>query len=267
MQFVMKRLLIAFLLFLPGIIVSCRKEVQPADEPEEQKDPSPVYLEVDLSTLSYPEPEAVDLGLSVKWATFNLGASKDYEPGYYYAWGETTPKASFSWDNYEYSNSKGNGFSKYCYSGAASWWTGSGETPDDMIELLPGDDAVRVNLGGKWRMPTRWELWELCDFVSNGDGEIKYEKVNDASGKPVHGARISNKITGKSIFLPSAGRVDGTLIESHGSYCYYWTSSLTRGGINGPAGSYFIGLEGTVETVNEWTCGRYYGLPIRPVCD
>ena len=260
----MNRPLITLLFFLPAILFSCRKE-EPDDNGQVTE---PVYLEVNLSSLSYPTPEAVDLGLSVKWASCNLGAHKDYETGYYFAWGETVPKASFSWGNYAYGNSGGNGFSKYCYSGAESWWIGAGETPDGLIELTPGDDAVKANLGGKWRMPTRWELWELWDFVANGDGQLKYERRPGASGKStVFGAVISNKTTGKSIFLPSAGRVDGTLIESFGGYCYYWTSSLTRGGADGPAGAYFIGIDGTLEVVNEWTCGRFYGMPIRPVCD
>ena len=33
--------------------------------------------------------EFVDLGLSVKWATMNIGADKIIEPGGYFAWGET----------------------------------------------------------------------------------------------------------------------------------------------------------------------------------
>lgn len=235
--------------------------LQPANVPSEQ------YLTLDLTDLSYPEPEAVDLGLRVKWASCNLGAAKEYEAGYYFAWGETQPKESFSWADYSYSNPAGNGFSKYCYSGAESWWTGEGETPDNQVELFPQDDAVIANLGGKWRMPTRWELWELWDFIHYGDGQMHYEDIPDASGKLVRGCRISNKKSGKSIFLPSVGRVDGQRIESYGSYGYYWTSSLTRGGVNGPAGSYFIGIEGTVEDVNEWTCGRFYGMPVRPVCE
>ena len=236
----MNKSLIALLLFLPVFLFSCRKD-GPDDNGQVTE---PVYLEVNLSSLSYPAPEAVDLGLSVKWANCNLGARKEYETGYYFAWGETVPKASFSSGNHAYSN------------------------PGGLIELAPGDDAARANLGGKWRMPTRWEMWELWDFVANGDGQLKYERRKAASGKStVFGAVISNTTTGKSIFLPCAGRVDGTLIESFSGYGYYWTSSLSRGGADGTAGSYCIGFDGTLEVVNEWTCGSYYGMPIRPVCD
>ena len=45
---------------------------------------------------------AVDLGLSVKWATFNLGASSPEEYGGYYAWAETETKDTYTWSNYRY---------------------------------------------------------------------------------------------------------------------------------------------------------------------
>jgi hypothetical protein len=44
--------------------------------------------------------EFVDLGLSVKWASCNLGATKPEEVGDYYAWGEIETKSFFSWDTY-----------------------------------------------------------------------------------------------------------------------------------------------------------------------
>ena len=38
----------------------------------------------------------MDLGLSVKWATCNLGATKPEEFGDYYAWAELTTKKEYS---------------------------------------------------------------------------------------------------------------------------------------------------------------------------
>jgi hypothetical protein len=46
--------------------------------------------------------EYVDLGLSVKWATCNVGADKPEDYGDYYAWGELEPKESYTWENYRY---------------------------------------------------------------------------------------------------------------------------------------------------------------------
>ncbi len=146
-----------------------------------------------------PVPEAVDLGLSVKWASFNLGASKPEEYGYYYAWGETSPKTDYSWNTYKW----GNPPSKY-------------NQTDGKETLDPSDDAARVVLKGNWRMPTyeeEKELYEKCSRV--------YTQINGINGYQITGPN------GNSIFLPSAGLYDG------GSSCYdqnyggwYWSSSL-----------------------------------------
>ena len=52
--------------------------------------------------------EYVDLGLpsGTLWATTNVGADKPEDYGDYFSWGETQPKATYSWSNYK-------------------WWTGS----------------------------------------------------------------------------------------------------------------------------------------------
>ena len=218
-------------------------------------------LDTDISNPTYPVPDAIDLGLSVLWASCNLGAGEETETGYYFAWGETGPKNKYTWADYAHSDDSGTGFTKYCYSGAEKWWTGTGD-PDGLTELEAGDDPARVHLGGKWRMPTRWELWELWDFISYEGGELHYETRNN-----VFGFSICSPTTGKSVFFPCAGRVEDSRIEYFGKSGYYWTSSLSRNNMNGPAGAYFIGVDGAVESVNEWSCGRFYGIPIRPVCE
>lgn len=219
-------------------------------------------LEVDITNPSYPVPEAIDLGLSVLWASCNLGASKESEIGYYFAWGETGPKDSYTWASYAYANDGGTGFLKYCYAGGEQWWTGPVATPDGLTELESADDPARVHLGGKWRMPTRWELWELWDYLNYGGGQMHYETIDN-----VFGFRISSPDTGGNIFFPCAGRVEEGRIEYFGTGGYYWTSSLARSVDNGPAGACFIGVDGAIENVNEWACGRFYGIPVRPVCE
>ena len=221
---------------------------------------TPQPWDVDFSNPTYPEPAAIDLGLSVLWASCNLGAAKEAETGYYFAWGETNPKAAFTWADYAYGSDSG--FSKYCYPGAEKWWAGPGTVPDGLTELEPADDPARIHLGGKWRMPTRWELWELWDYINYGNGQIHYEMRDN-----VFGFRISSPDTGDSIFFPCAGRVEDRMIEYFGTAGYYWTSSLARSTVNGPAGAYFIGVDGVIEGVNEWACGRYFGIPVRPVCE
>ena len=94
--------------------------------------------------------EAVDLGLSVKWANMNVGATKDSGFGTYFAWGETKPKNYYSWNTYLWSQGDSNFLIRYTAS-------------DKKTQLMPNDDAARANLGGEWRMPTADECEELID--------------------------------------------------------------------------------------------------------
>ena len=97
----------------------------------------------------------VDLGLSVKWATFNVGANAPEEYGDYFAWGETTTKSiyDYSWAKYKWCEGTENSFTKYCISSA------HGEF-DNKSTLEATDDVANVELGGAWRMPTKEEFAE-----------------------------------------------------------------------------------------------------------
>lgn len=138
-------------------------------------------------------PEAIDLGTvvngkTIRWASFNLGASKAYEYGDYYAWGETAPyynsldslgpyymlnplawkmgkERGYSWESYALSNGSFRKLTKYCQKGkdGSFFWdaTAKPEGPDGEMTLLPSDDVAYVRLGGKWRMPTLDEIKAL----------------------------------------------------------------------------------------------------------
>ena len=134
--------------------------------------------------------EYVDLGLSVKWATCNVGANKPEDYGDYFAWGETKPKKSYSSSNYSYTSNP------------------------TTLPLLA--DAARANWGGAWRMPTKAEQGELrenCTWTWTTQNGVK-------------GYKVTSKSNGNSIFLPPAGyRYDSSLGYA-GSYGDYWSSSL-----------------------------------------
>lgn len=159
--------------------------------------------------------EAVDLGLSVKWASWNVGASAPEEYGEYFAWGATEPSLwEYDWGacpfrtSGDYESWKHNvKFSKYN--------TSSDYGPiDNYIELEPGDDAASVNWGGSWRMPTDTEWTELrteCTWT--------WTTQNGVDGRLVTGPN------GNSIFLPAAGRQCNDL-EDDGWCGFYWSSSL-----------------------------------------
>ena len=134
--------------------------------------------------------EYVDLGLSVKWATCNVGANKPEEAGDYFAWGETEPKNKYKKSTYSYK-----------------------ETP---MTLPFSNDAAHANWGGDWRMPTKEEQEELltkCSWTWTTQNGVK-------------GYKVTSKSNGNSIFLPTTGSCDGSSCYAVGSYGYYWSSSL-----------------------------------------
>ena len=181
----------------------------------------------------------VDLGLSVKWATANVGASKPQDYGNYYAWGETTTKGTYNWSTYKYANGDYDELTKYC---SDSYYGKDGFT-DSKTTLDLSDDAAYVNWGGKWRMPTKAQQDELrnqCYWVwtesynnSNVKGYIVYKaKTSSDKGVKIYEDETpssSYKLSDAHIFLPAAGlRYDGDLYYA-GSYGYYWSSSLGTG--------------------------------------
>ena len=159
------------------------------------------------------EAEAVDLGLSVKWANMNVGATMPEEYGDYFAWGETEPKADcFWWDTYKWSNGTGSTLTKYNTNSSYG-------TVDNKTVLDLEDDAAHVNWGGSWRMPTSTEIQELFANCT----------IEGTTENGVNGRRFtSNKegYTDKSIFLPFAGSRNDTLLEEAGAFGYYWYSTL-----------------------------------------
>ena len=161
--------------------------------------------------------EAVDLGLSVKWAACNLGASRPQESGYHLAWGETEAKGDYKWATYKWANGYYNKLTKYCSIRGTDYWDGDGD-PDDKTVLDPEDDVAHVKLGGSWRMPTDSEWKELINNCA-----WAWTTLNGVNGRIVTGPN------GNSIFLPAAGCQDGAGLYYAGSGGYYWSSSLGGG--------------------------------------
>lgn len=159
--------------------------------------------------------EAVDLGLSVKWATYNIGASKETELGDYFAWGETQKKASYTWDNYKFYNSVSK-ITKYCTN--SSFGNVDGLTTLDMT-----DDAAHILWGDNWRIPTKAEQEELINNC-NAFWITSY----DGSGVP--GYLLFSKKPGfecQYIFLPVTGYKDDNNMENISFEASYWSSTLS----------------------------------------
>ena len=192
--------------------------------------------------------EYVDLGLSVKWATCNIGAKKPGQYGDYFAWGETSKKGYYYTTNY-----------KHCFS--YDW-----NTPEDRSEakyikytkkdglmiLEEQDDAATVKWGKPWRMPTRKESEEL---IENCECEVAKE-----NGK--NGLRLTSKINGNSIFFPFCGQKFSTSSELYGKEGYYWTSNILPNYIQGALVFVAVG-----SILAGHALPRYAGAMIRPVAE
>jgi hypothetical protein len=222
--------------------------------------------------------EYVDLGLSVKWATCNVGASDSYEYGDYHVWGdsETYYEEGYAQENpqthwksgksdgyqpkyYKYGNGSNSiiKYTKYC-NDANTGYNGffDGKTTLDME-----DDVAHVRWGGGWRMPTKDEFIELrenCTWESTTRNGVNGYKVT--SNKPGY--------TKKSIFLPAAGARFSTDLKYSESDGYYWSSSLgtDHDGNEYASCAWYLEFSPNYVMVYSWGVGRFYGLSIRPVC-
>ena len=188
--------------------------------------------------------EYVDLGLSVKWATCNVGANSPEEYGNYYAWGETETKAEYSIETYKWSKGKYDTYTKYCILPTEG-------TVDNKITLELSDDVANANWGGNWRMPNSVELEELLDKCT-----WRWDEKNG-----VEGYKVISNTNGNSIFLPAAGLCYDSILESAGFIAFYWSRSLDSGYSNDAYSLYFNSDDVSCSVYDS----RYCGLSVRPV--
>ena len=201
------------------------------------------------NNLTQVKHEYVDLGLSVKWATCNVGASKPEEYGDYYAWGETATKEYYEWDSYKWCEGSETTLIKYCNS--RSYGKVDGKTVLDAA-----DDVAQVKWGGNWRMPTLSEQIEL-----RNNCKWTWTIRNGVSGYLV----TSNKIgyTNRSIFLPAGGYIAQSESHNVGYSCCYWSSTLRTDSYPYFANCYFL-----TSDITGWDSSGYRncGRSVRPVC-
>jgi hypothetical protein len=184
--------------------------------------------EIDSVSLIQPASDAVDMGLSVKWATHNVGAAYPEDYGEWFGWGDPTGlKTSNNKDDY----------------------------PNATPPLRIGGtdyDAAHVRWGGKWRMPTYEEARDLirsCTYT--------WTTVNG-----VDGGLFTSKTTGNSVFFPAAGTRYETDLNYQGSAGYYWTDTHD---VQHSSGAHAYALYVISAETNRGHYSRVYGLTIRPV--
>lgn len=207
--------------------------------------------------------QAVDLGLSVKWANMNIGATTPEGYGDYFAWGETVGykggKKTFNESTYKYYMSSTEkdadgfyitGYTKYVRKSHASEYGYDGFY-DDKYVLDPEDDAATANWGGTWRMPTEAELDELrtkCTW--------EWKELNGKKGY-----KVTSRTNGNFIFLPAAGDRSNSGLSFAGSIGSYW-SSMRYDYSSDKA--YYLYLSSS--SVYWGNTRRYFGQSIRAVC-
>lgn len=190
---------------------------------DDEEDGNPVIENGKINGYGY-----VDLGLSVKWATCNMGATTPSDYGNYYAWGEISTKTEYTEDN--------------CVTYGAA------------IDDIGGDpcyDVACANWGGTWRLPTKSELEELenkCTWT--------WTTMNGKKGCKVVG------LNGNSIFLPAAGCYGGAFDDS-ASLGLYWSSTSLENSNFG--GAYYLCFSKHNHWKN--SNPRYFGYSVRPVSE
>lgn len=197
----------------------------------------------------------VDLGLpsGTLWATCNLEASKASDYGLFFAWGETSAKSHFLFENYKFlKGSIDGGYTKY---------RNQGEPFDGKKELDIIDDAAYKIWGSDWRIPSKEQFEEL---VSPDYTTLSWTTLNGIEGLKI--TSISNE---NYVFLPGASWQSYRTPPSRKERCHcsYWTRSIFKAEDRGA--SVFDCDKFGVHTTDFWGYGGYgereFGHSIRPV--
>lgn len=231
----MKHILCSIALFLTSICASAQgvaifgTDGNRLDIPQSQIRSIEFYETTVLPLTQPADADAVDLGLSVRWATCNVGATRPEEAGAYFAWGEVSEKEEYTWATY---------FDADCNA------TQSG------ISGTATYDAAAAAWGGQWRLPSLAEVQELCDRCT-----WTWTEQEGHCGCTVTGPN------GNSIFLPAAGTRQGTTLYLNGAYGSLLTGTLDT------TNHYYNRSLVFYSTSEHWidTNLRDYGQSVRPV--
>ena len=175
----------------------------------------------------------VDLGLpsGLLWAETNIGAETATDNGYYFAWGETKTKDTYTTDNYTYN-----------------------ENP---TTLDAEHDAATQNWGSSCRMPTKAEFEEL----TNSDNcTWTWTSLTTTSGSTINGYIVISVKNGNSIFFPASGFYHNNNLGNEGKNAFFWSSSLYQ---EDTKNAYCLDLGDAHNYSNKY--GRFYGFTVRPV--
>lgn len=191
----------------------------------------------------------VDLGLSVLWAAYNVGASSPEDYGGYHAWGETEVKNIYALWNYKYRE-------KHYSDDEPDGWRWGGKFIGNEISGT-SYDVAHVTWGNGARMPTLTEVKELVDNCTFTGGSYNGVRGNYVTGP-----------NGNSIFLPFHGDLYVGGFRYDGSRGYFWSGTYYDGSGDddydgGDAYCLYCGKDGGFWDYRSRSCG----LSVRPVTD
>ena len=189
-------------------------------------------------TVKLLPPTPVDLGLPVKWGSFNLQVDEPQEFHFHYAWGEPGyQKKSFTWDDYK-------------------WWSDGAITKynkkDGKVLVEQEDDAAFYEYGDGWRIPTKSDFEKLLATRTNPD--YKWEWTSPG------GWKITCLKNGNSIFLPAGGSTSSNTVGGQFAMGFYWSSERVA---EDETQAYYLYFD--EETVEIRKGKRCYGFELRAV--
>ena len=205
-----------------------------------------------LHTLCFAQtnstPDVVDLGLTVKWATCNIGASSPEEYGEYYSWGEVSPKQYYFYNTYKWCKGEARTITKYCTESLHGYnYFHDGETI-----LHNSDDVAYIKY--KMRIPTKAEWEELITYCT-----WMWSSLNGVTGYKVR-SNVPG-YTNKWIFLPASGYYLMDKLHVPKEMGFYWSSVVST------SPDFAFGLGFTMLKVHIESGLRIHGRAIRPVID
>lgn len=193
-----------------------------------------------------PEELLVDMGLSVKWASHNVGALSQEEYGNFYAYGEIEPKEEYTLENYQ-----------WYYPDYDPWDCDEWEKYFKLGATFTGTnyDVAHVKWGDLWRVPTQAEWKELIDNC-----DWQWTGVNGVTG-----AMAISRINGNRIFLPAAGNMVDANHTHDQLGCFYWTSTeYIQADISQECRNYRANIDATNHSAEGYDYPEV-GFSIRPV--
>lgn len=225
----------------PAPIPPKKEEPLPTPSKEEKPRPIPPSLTtlqqltinvappIAISSPCSSDERQVDLGLSVLWATMNIGAEQPSDYGSYFAWGEIAPKTEYLEEN--------------CRTSGIH-----------IPEIAAGRrDAARANWGEPWRMPTEAEAKEVIEGCTWCRAQLN----------GINGYRGVSKANGNTIFFPAAGAYYGTMLLDRGEQGSYWTA--TPNNEEGAINACFLCLDFVHAHICTDLYRRNRGFTVRPV--